>query len=207
MHISDFRKRPFLGILRNIEKELIEPIVDTSISAGLRAIEITMNTPDAPAIIKRACSRSCDKIAIGAGTVLDMDMLKLALDSGATFIVSPCLIKDVCAYCAENSITNFPGALTPSEVYQAHKLGATMIKVFPAGLFGTRYFRDLKGPFSDIELLACGGVNEDNVKSYFDAGASAIAFGESIFKKNLLMARDFKQIESDIKALIAAKEI
>ena len=207
MRISDFRKLPLLGILRNIEEELIEPIVDISISAGLRAIEITMNTPDAPAIIKRARNYSGDKIAIGAGTVLDMDMLKLALDSGATFIVSPCLINNVCVYCKDNFIPNFPGALTPSEVYQAHKLGATMIKVFPAGLFGTRYLKDLKGPFSDIELLACGGVNKDNIKSYFDAGASAIAFGESIFKKNLLMARDFKQIESDIKVLIAAKEV
>ena len=156
MRISDFRKLPLLGILRNIEEELIEPIVDISISAGLRAIEITMNTPDAPAIIKRARNYSGDKIAIGAGTVLDMDMLKLALDSGATFIVSPCLINNVCVYCKDNSIPNFPGALTPSEVYQAHKSGATMIKIFPAGLFGTRYFRDLKGPFENIELLACG---------------------------------------------------
>ena len=206
MHISDFGKRPLLGILRNIEKKLIEPIVDTSVSAGLRAIEITMNTPDAPAIIKKARNRSGGKIAIGAGTVLDMDMLKIALDSGATFVVSPCLIENVCVYCKNNSIPNFPGGLTPSEIYQAHKSGAAMVKVFPAALFGSRYFKDLKGPFNSIELLACGGVNKDNIKGYFDAGASAIAFGDSIFKKTLLRAGDFKQIESDIKGLIAAKE-
>ena len=84
-----------------------------------------------------------------------MKDLKIALKSGATFIVMPVLIKDVLKYCVKNKIPVFPGALTPGEIYQAWDAGSTMVKVFPAKFFGPEYFREIKGPFNNIQLLAC----------------------------------------------------
>jgi 2-dehydro-3-deoxyphosphogluconate aldolase / (4S)-4-hydroxy-2-oxoglutarate aldolase len=206
MNIVEFKKLPILGILRDTELSATEDIVDCAASAGLKAIEFTMNTPGACDIIKSACICAGKRISIGAGTVLSLSQAKQAVDAGAEFLVSPCIIDDVIDFCLQNALPVFPGALTPTEIYSAHKKGASMVKLFPAALFNAEYLKAIKGPFNDIELLVCGGINNDNIKEYFTAGASAVAFGESIFRKNLLKAGDFQAIERSIKALIAAKE-
>jgi 2-dehydro-3-deoxyphosphogluconate aldolase/(4S)-4-hydroxy-2-oxoglutarate aldolase len=79
-----------------------------------------------------------------------------------------------------------------------------MVKVFPSNFFGPAYFKEIKAPFDDIELLACGGVTPENIGSYFANGTSAVAFGASIFKKELIVRKDFAAISSAITKLIAA---
>ena len=188
-----------MGILRGVEADVIDPLMETVISAGLETIEITMNTKGAAGLIRKANKASQKRLAIGAGTVLNMDSLKSALDAGAAFIVMPVLIREVAEYCRANKIPVFPGALTPREIYDAWDAGATMVKVFPAGFLGPAYFKEIKGPFGDIELLACGGVTPANMKEYFSNGASAIAFGGSVFKSEWLAKRDFKSIARAIR--------
>jgi 2-dehydro-3-deoxyphosphogluconate aldolase/(4S)-4-hydroxy-2-oxoglutarate aldolase len=202
MDINNFKKLPIIGILRGVKAEAIEPLTDAIISSGLKTIEITMNTPDAPKLIRQIANFSKSRISVGAGTVLTMDHLHAALDSGATFIVMPVLVNNIVEHCVKNKIPVFPGALTPQEVYNAWASGATMVKIFPAGYFGPSYFKELKGPFKDIELLACGGVNPENIKQYFDAGASAAAFGASIFKKEWLEQAKLPFVTDAIKNLI-----
>ncbi len=196
-----------MGILRGAEKEIIEPLFETVISSGLRTIEITMNTPLAPELIRRAVKAAGNRLTIGAGTVLSANDLRKALDAGATFIVLPTLVDEVVEYCAKNSIPVFPGALTPLEIHNAWQMGATMVKVFPAKFFGPAYFKEIKGPFADIELLACGGVTPDSIQSFLSSGASAVAFGGSIFKKEWLKDRNFSRIGNSIKALLEAYAI
>lgn len=203
MDIVRFKKRPVLGILRCSGYLPAEEIVEAIISSGLETIEIAMNSGAAPSIIERSVKAARGRLMIGAGTVLDTDILKLALDSGATFIVSPALIGDVAEYCVKRSVPFFPGALTPKEIFDAWRSGATMVKVFPAGVFGPSYMKEIKAPLNNIELLACGGVTQENIKEYFACGASAVAFGGSIFKKSLIDGNDFLTIERSIRALIA----
>jgi 2-dehydro-3-deoxyphosphogluconate aldolase/(4S)-4-hydroxy-2-oxoglutarate aldolase len=193
MDIKSFKKLPVLGILRGIEADEIEPIMETVVSAGLRTIEITMNTPGAPGLIKRMVKTAQKRLVTGAGTVLTMDELHAALDAGATFIVLPTLVRDVVEHCAKNSIPVFPGALTPQEIYNVWNAGATMVKV---------YFKEIKGPFQDIELLACGGVKADNIRAFFSNGASAVAFGGSIFKKEWISEGKFDRIGESIRKIL-----
>ncbi len=204
MDVNRFRELPILGILRGVEADEIEPVVETVVSSGLKTIEITMNTPGAPVLIQKMVKSARNRLEIGAGTVLKKDDLHSALDAGATFIVMPVLVEDVVQYCVKNSIPVFPGALTPQEIYNAWRAGATMVKVFPAKFFGQDYFKEIKGPFQNMELLACGGVSQDNIRSFFSSGASAVAFGGSVFKKEWLRKRDFSSIGNSIKALITA---
>jgi 2-dehydro-3-deoxyphosphogluconate aldolase / (4S)-4-hydroxy-2-oxoglutarate aldolase len=199
MDISRFKKLPVMGILRGVALESIEPLIEAVIGSGLETIEITMNSKGASGLIKKALSVCAKRLTIGAGTVIDMTSLKSALDAGATFIVMPVLIDDVMDYCVKNKVPVFPGALTPQEIYNAWSRGATMVKVFPSGFFGPEYFKELRGPFQDIPLLACGGVIPDNIKTYFDSGASAIAFGASVFRKEWLESKDFDSIANHIK--------
>jgi len=193
-----------MGILRGIDPSMILPLCKAIVLSGLKTIEITMNTPGASGLIRQMQDAAKGRLMIGAGTVLSMSDLYAALDAGATFIVMPTLVRDVTEYCGKNSIPVFPGALTPQEIYDAWCAGATMVKVFPAGCFGPSYLSDVKGPFQDVELLACGGVNEKNIKPYFSRGASAVSFGGSIFKREWLLNDEFEKIRQAIEALIQA---
>jgi len=202
MKIEEFRKLPILGILRGIELDIIDPLIQAVIASGLKTIEITMNTKSAPELIKKAVKTAGGSMSVGAGTVLNMQDLKLALDSGATFIVSPVVVNEVMEYCVKNKIPVFPGALTPQEIFKAWQMGATMVKVFPAKFFGPEYFKEIKGPFNDIELLACAGVTAENLRTYFSSGASAVSFGAGVFKREWLSSRDFASISRVIKGFL-----
>ncbi len=202
MDLARFKKKPVMGILRGARLEQIEPLIEAVISSGLETLEITMNTKGAAGLIQKAGRVAEKRLMLGAGTVLDLDSLKLALDSGATFMVMPVLIKDVLGYCRKNKIPAFPGALTPLEIYTAWKEGATMVKVFPAKFFGPQYLAEIKAPFAEIELLACAGVTPDNLGEYFANGASAVAFGASVFKKEWLENKDYQSITGAIKAYL-----
>jgi 2-dehydro-3-deoxyphosphogluconate aldolase/(4S)-4-hydroxy-2-oxoglutarate aldolase len=197
-----FRKQPVLGILRGITSAELEPLFETIVASGLQAVEITMNTKGAAELIRRAVRLYGKKLMIGAGTVLNLTDLRTALRAGATFIVSPVLVKPVVRYCAEHQIPVFPGALTPSEIYEAWQAGATMVKVFPASCFGPDYFKEIKGPFSGIELLACSGVTPENMKAYFRNGASAIVVGSSVFRKDWITAGKYPLIRRKIRGYL-----
>ncbi len=193
-----------MGILRGIASDSIPNIAKACLSSGLKVIEITMNTPSASKLISQVREHSKDNLNVGAGTVLTLNQAQEAIDSGAEFIVSPTLIEEVVNFCRKKEIPVFPGAFSPQEIYRAWLAGATMVKVFPAGLLGSKYIKAIKGPFNEIELLACGGVNYQNLAEYFNAGVSAVAFGGSIFKKDLLKEEGLATVASSIKKMIVA---
>lgn len=203
MDVRLFRQLPILGIIRCDRDIVVEELVETIVASGLRTVEIAMNSHNAPGLIRRAVASAGGRLTIGAGTVLSTQILSDALDAGATFAVMPTLVTDVVDQCARHGIPVFPGAFTPQEVYDAWNAGATMVKVFPAAMFGPPYIRELKAPFGRIDLLACGGVNAENIASFFSAGASAVAFGSSIFRKDWLAERDFAKVGIAIRELIA----
>jgi 2-dehydro-3-deoxyphosphogluconate aldolase/(4S)-4-hydroxy-2-oxoglutarate aldolase len=203
MDVARFKKKPVMGILRISRLDAIEPLIDAVISAGLETMEITMNSVRAPDLIRDAKKAAAGRLTLGAGTVLNTESLKMALDSGATFIVTPVLINEVMEYCVKNTIPVFPGALTPSEIYASWNAGATMVKVFPAWVFGAPYFTEIKAPFANIELLACGGVKTENIRAYFSYGASAVSFGASVFKNTWLEKKDFASISEAIRRFVS----
>ncbi len=202
MDIARFKQKPLLGIVRGILPEQTEPLMQAALSAGLETIEFTMNTANACEIIRRA-RKAAPKMTVGAGTVLTVGSLRSALDAGATFCVMPSLVPEVTDYCVKHKVPVFPGALTPGEIYSAWKAGAAMVKVFPAKCFGPEYLREIKGPFNDIELLACAGVTPLNMREYFSCGASAVSFGASVFRKEWLASGDYASIASAIKTYVA----
>ena len=204
MNVETFEQLPLLGIIRGVDDHDVIPIADASMNAGLRALEITMNTPLAHKLIEKMASHCDGKMAIGAGTVLSIKDLKVALSAGARFIVMPIIEPSVLEYCNDHSIPVFPGALTPNEIYSAWNQKATMVKVFPASLFGPSYFKEIKAPLNSIKLLACGGVSTKTIADFFKNGASAAAFGASIYKKEYIEKKQFDMIEQEIRDLIAA---
>jgi 2-dehydro-3-deoxyphosphogluconate aldolase/(4S)-4-hydroxy-2-oxoglutarate aldolase len=194
MDINRFEELPLMGILRGVDVTDAEALLEAVIESGLKTIEVTMNTSGAAKIISKMHAISNGRITIGAGTVLSMDDLEQAIDAGASFIVLPAFVREVVRYCVEKSIPVFPGALTPQEVLDVWGAGATMVKVFPSGIFGPKYIKELKGPFDRVKLMAVGGVRLGNLEEYFSCGADAVAFGSSVFKKEWLEKKDFASI-------------
>ncbi|MFN8643917.1 MAG: bifunctional 4-hydroxy-2-oxoglutarate aldolase/2-dehydro-3-deoxy-phosphogluconate aldolase [Candidatus Binatia bacterium] len=204
MDLARFRRLPLVGILRGIAADDVAPLAEAVIGAGLTTIEITMNTAGAPALIGRLRAVAGERLMVGAGTVLDLDAYAAARGAGASFIVMPTLVPAVVERCAAEHVLVFPGALTPQEIHAAWSAGATMVKVFPASVFGPRYLREVRGPFDQIELMAVGGVTADNLAEYLACGASAAAFGASVFRPQWLAARAYDRIGAEVRRLVAA---
>lgn len=195
---------PVVGILRGIAQEHIIPLSGIFLRNGIRYIEVTMNTANAPELIKDFVKAGKDELIVGAGTVLSTDDFEQARSAGAAFIVSPSVIPSVISRCTEEEIPVFPGALTPTEVHNAWELGATMVKLFPASLFGMGYIRALKGPFDSLRIMAVGGISVHNVRAFMDYGADAVAFGAGLVRPALLEAGKYDEIEELLSSFIAA---
>lgn len=201
-------KMPVVGILRDIPAGAEKVCAETAAKAGLSIIEVTMNTPGAAEILTEL-RKVCEPLGIvtGAGTVRTMSDLKTAAKAGAQFIVSPTTFPKIIEETVKLGLPSVPGAATPTEVETAFLSGATCVKVFPVGAFGgPKYIKELRGPFRDIPLLACGGVSAENAKDYLDAGANMLAFGGSIFNAKLMQGGDWQEIGKRLKELLAAVE-
>lgn len=207
MYTSKFKDLPLVGIMRGISAVHMPAIVETLVKAGLGYVEVTMNTPGAAEIIREVKRIAGDRMKVGAGTVLSTGDLRTALDSGAEFIVTPVMVADVVRECVERKVHVLPGAFTPKEVFEAWSAGAALVKVFPASMLGPKYFKELKGPFNDVKLMAVGGVNEDNIGDYFKSGADAVAFGASVFKREWIEKKDYSAIGALVGRYVEAVRI
>ena len=195
---------PLMGILRGITEKDVQPLAEMFTKHKVKHVEITMNTKNATLLITRFIKAGGADLNIGAGTVLSRKDLDNALGAGAKFIVSPSIVNEVIEECVSQNIPVFPGALTPTEIHRAWALGATMVKFFPASLFGTGYLRAIKAPFDDIKLIAVGGVGPQNISKFFENGADAVAFGGGIIRHKWLEEKKYDLIEQHLISLIAA---
>lgn len=197
-----FKKVPVVGILRNIPMGDIVHILPLCISSGLKTLEITMNTEGVGDIIKYAVKTFGDQSNIGAGTVCCTEDLEEALSYGATFIVTPNLDEEVVKECVKRGVPIFPGAFTPTEIYKAWKMGATMVKVFPVDNLGTKFISNVRAPFKDIKLLPTGGIEASNMKDYFKAGANGVGVSTGLFNKAIIADKDWRALEAHLKEFV-----
>jgi 2-dehydro-3-deoxyphosphogluconate aldolase/(4S)-4-hydroxy-2-oxoglutarate aldolase len=190
-----FNQMPIIGIMRNIPREYTESIGHVYQQSGLTCLEVTMNSAGAEETIASLVNTYGDKLNIGAGTVCTIDDLEKALNAGAQFIVTPIVNEDVISTCAAQKVPVFPGAYTPTEIYKAWRLGATMVKVFPATTLGTGYIREVLGPLNHISLVPTGGINLENFTGYLAAGAKAVGIGSHLFPKDILESENWNKLQ------------
>lgn len=163
-------------------------------AGGIRTIEFTFTTPDVESCLRAATEQCGQEMTIGAGTVLTADQATAALDTGARFLVTPCLRTEVAAVAADRDVPVLMGALTPGEVLTAHEAGAVAVKIFPAGTVGPKYLSDLHGPFPHLRLVPSGGISAGNAADYLAHGAAAVTAGTSVVTPALVSAGAWDQI-------------
>ena len=145
------------------------PTAKAMAAGGVDTMEITFRTACAPECIK-AVAENCPDVLVGAGTVINLDQCKLAIEMGAKFIVSPGFSHEVVSYCVENGITVLPGCVTPTEIMYALSYGLDTVKFFPANIYGGLVaMKHLCAPFSGLKFVPTGGVNNDNIHEFAEA--------------------------------------
>ena len=159
---------------------------------GIECAEITFRTACASEAIAYACEKYPD-MNIGAGTVINAEQCEQAIAAGAKFIVSPGLSKAVAEVCEKNNVPYYPGCVTPSEIMDALALGLTILKFFPANIYGgLKAMKALSAPFPQIKFIPTGGVDKNNIDEFL-AWDKIYAVGGSSFVKEALEEMEAKK--------------
>jgi 2-dehydro-3-deoxyphosphogluconate aldolase/(4S)-4-hydroxy-2-oxoglutarate aldolase len=193
-----------VAVVRLESAERLRPVVDALIEGGIRAVEVTMTTSGALESLAACSGALGDAVVLGAGTVLDAGTARMAVAAGARFVVGPTLCPDVIRTCRHYDVVSIPGAFTPTEIEAAWEAGADMVKVFPGGLLGPAYLRELRGPLRHLRLMPTGGVTLDDAADFLRAGAVAVGVGGALVERGAVERGDYAAITERARRLAAA---
>ena len=177
--------------------------VEAVCAGGISIVEITMTVPGAISLIRDLVRSMGSDVLIGAGTVLDCETAKRCLDAGAQFFVTPGTDAPTIEFARSQNLTIAAGALTPTEIMTAVRLGADFIKVFPCGeVGGPKYIKALRGPFPDVAMIPTGGVNLDTAADVLRAGAVALGVGGELVSPQALAANSCGAITANARRFV-----
>ena len=183
-------------------------LAQTLLEAGLTAFEVTLTSPgalDALRSVRAGQPAFADgQAVIGAGSVVTPDQAAAAIDAGAQFVVTPVMQPTTIAACVERGAPVIPGALTPTEIQAAWDLGASVVKVFPAHIFGPAYLKDILAPLPHLRLLPTGGITVENAGEYIRHGAAALGVGSNLVSPRLVDAEDWETLAANARAFLQA---
>lgn len=177
--LSQILQTKIVAIIRGAKPDDVLQIANALQEGGVKALEITLNSPKALSVIEEIAEKTGDSVLVGAGTVLDAESARAAISAGAKFIISPIADIETIRMTKRYGIVSIPGAYTATEIVAAYANGGDIIKVFPASS-GVQYFKDIRGPLAHIPLMPTGGVNLDNIREYQQAGAVAFGIGSAL---------------------------
>jgi 2-dehydro-3-deoxyphosphogluconate aldolase/(4S)-4-hydroxy-2-oxoglutarate aldolase len=186
-------------------EEQAEPLAEALLRAGLDIMEVTFRTAAAEASIRRI-AKNFPEILLGAGTVLDAELLKRAAGAGACYALAPGLNEAVVKAACQVGLMMFPGVMTPSEVEMALSLDCRILKFFPAeAAGGVGMLKALEGPYAHtgVKFIPTGGIGLNNMASYLERPTVAAIGGSWIVEKKLIAAKDWKTIEQLTREALA----
>ncbi|ELZ59361.1 MULTISPECIES: bifunctional 4-hydroxy-2-oxoglutarate aldolase/2-dehydro-3-deoxy-phosphogluconate aldolase [Halorubrum] len=192
-----------VAILRGVARDDAVAVADAVVDAGVTALEVTADTPNAMSSIE-AISERVDDALVGAGTVLDPETARAAQLAGAEFLVTPTVNADVIETANRYGTPIAAGAYTPTEALEAYQAGADAVKVFPAKTGGPEHVAAIGGPLPQIPLVPTGGVGPENAGEYVRAGAVAVGVGSSIVDGEAIADGAFDEIRSNARAVVEA---
>ena len=172
-----------VAVIRSVKGERLISMGEAFLLGGIDCVEIAFDPSgqqsdrDTAAQISLLHTHFGDALCVGAGTVLTTGQMQLAVDAGAEYIVSPGTNPQLVAATKERGLVSVPGAMTPSEIFTARRLGADIVKLFPASFVGTEYLDMLRPVLGGIPLMASGGISVWNMRAFLDAGCAAVAIG------------------------------
>lgn len=182
-------------------------VLQACYQGGLRVFEYTHRGPEAMENFKTMRAhllRDFPDMVLGIGSITDIEVGNMYLEAGADFIVAPNYDPDLSHLCRQRHVPWIPGCGTMTEILNARKAGAGLIKIFPGNVLGPDFIKSVLGPVSDLKLMPTGGVTteKENLKAWFKAGVKAVGIGSQLFKKEWIAEGSFKAIEEEVKGLL-----
>ena len=208
--IEKIFEEKIIVIVRGMAEEKILPLAEALYKGGIRLMEVTFNLREpnkhmstAHAISSIAKCFGKDMLA-GAGTVVTPELVDIACEAGALYIVSPNTDCEVISRTKEQGLVSIPGALTASECLAAANAGADFIKLFPAGELGVGYLKALKAPLSHLDFVATGGISDENIAEFLEIGVAGFGVGGSLVNKEWIAAGEFDKITDLARCYVEA---
>jgi len=205
------------AILRTSQADAAAPAMEAAVRGGFRIIEFTLTTPGACDHIRAFAAR--EGLVVGAGTVMTLDEAERAVEAGARFLVSPVFDPEVVQAAVRLGVVAMPGCHTPTEMWQAHRAGAHLCKLFPCpggvsatsaqgdpggASGGPAWIRSVLGPMPFLRIVPTNGVTPENAAAFLEAGAFGVGFTTALFDAGELAARRFDAIEGRARAIVEA---
>ncbi|MCC8061553.1 MAG: bifunctional 4-hydroxy-2-oxoglutarate aldolase/2-dehydro-3-deoxy-phosphogluconate aldolase [Clostridiales bacterium] len=196
-----------IAIVRGLTLEETVKTVGAIRDGGIRLSEIPFDqtkplswTTDKISAVKEAYG--AEGVLVGAGTVLTVEQVQAAKEAGAEYIITPTSNREVIEETKRLGLVAMPGAMTPTEIEQCYRWGADIVKIFPSDNLGTGFIKAVRGPLFYIPLSAVGGVNLDNIRSFFEAGVCSVGIGGNIVNKKMIAAGDYEGIRKLAEAYV-----
>lgn len=181
--MSDVLELPLVAILRGVTPARVEGVANALFEAGIRAIEVPLNSPEPFVSIEKLAKLFGDRCLTGAGTVLDIANVDRVADAGGRLLVTPNTNPGVIARSVEKGMTVMPGFYTPSEGFAAVAAGAKTLKLFPAATGGIDHLKAMLAVLpKSVPVYAVGGVGAANMREWKQAGAAGFGLGSELFK-------------------------
>ena len=179
------------GVIRSDDPEAAFHACVAALEGGIGTIEVAMTVPSCLDIVRGLVGSTLGGLPVGVGTVWDAETVPKAKEAGASFVATPVLLPQVGAACAREGILCVMGALTPTEIHEARKTGADIIKIFPIqAVGGPDYVRWLQGPMPGTPLWVSGGVELDQIEEYLSLGVTAVGLGSAVFPREAVSRGD-----------------
>lgn len=190
-----------VAVIRLADSEKIVHVAEAILKGGISAIEITMTTPNALRVIEATAAELGPSVQIGVGSVLDSETARMAINSGATYVVSPVLKPEIIHLAHRYGAAAMPGAFTPTEALSAFEAGADVVKIFPADVVGMAFFKAIKAPMPQLQLMPTGGVSLTNAGQWLAAGACAVGVGSALLDKRAIESEDYGKLTENARIL------
>lgn len=208
--LATLKKEKLVAILRGVPAEKLDAVVSALIEGGVRVLEFTFDHDDENCVadtadkIRRTVEAYGDKVLVGCGTALTVEEVEAAHAAGACLVISPNVDEDVIRRTRELDMLSMPGALTPTEIVAAYRMGADVVKLFPAGDLGLGYIKAVRAPLRHIPMTAVGGVKPENVKDFLNAGVCGFGVGGQLVPSAAVKSGDYAAITALAKAFTGA---
>ncbi len=200
--IQLIQKSGIIAIMRTRSSDQLVAAAQAIRLGGVQVIEVTMNTPGALEVIAAASQKLGRDVLFGAGTVLDVETARTAIQAGADFIVAPTLNLEVVELCHQLDLPVMPGCLTPTEMLTAWEAGADFVKLFPAEVGGPAMVKAILAPLPQLKIVPVGGVDLTTAAAYLRSGAAALGVGSSLINQKILETADFQELTRRAAAFI-----
>ncbi len=179
--IKRIEEKGLVAVVRAETADQAQRITEACLEGGCASIELTFTVPGAHRVIEAlAKAYTPDQIMLGAGTVLDSETARIAILSGAQYVVSPCFDADAAKLCNRYRLPYMAGCMTLKEAITAMEAGCDILKIFPGDLFGPKILKAIQGPIPYAKMMPTGGVDVDNVAEWIKSGAVAVGAGGSL---------------------------